>query len=80
VLYNRCDELPIDNRRLEHLGDGLFFKYAFFLAFNGQTDVDRAAFSSGDLCSETCLGQVNLTRVGTVDLYHRCSTSDLDSK
>lgn len=79
MLDDSGDDLaPLDDR-LHLLWNGLFLVITFFDAW--QADVDRAGLARDDLDRvDALLGQVDLTRVGVVDLDGWDLSQDLDRK
>lgn len=80
MLDNGRDQLSILDDRLDLLWYGLFLKVTLFLA-NRYTNVDGARLARNDFdIVDASLGEVDLARVGIVNLNSRDLTEDLDGK
>ena len=77
MLDDRRDDFATLDDRLHLLRDRLFLVIALF--GSRQADVDRTSLASDDLDRvDTLLGEVDLTRVGVIDLDGRYLTQDLN--
>lgn len=77
MLYNLCNEFPVNHSRLHLLRHGPFDEIT---VFDGRhRDVDATALAGDDFDHlHTFLGEVYLARVGCVDLDGRDRPDDLD--
>ena len=80
VFDDRGDEGTVLYGGPEHLRDGFLFENAFFLSFDGQTNIYCAALCREYLHSETVLRQIDLTRVCGIKLNGRSRPGDLDGE
>jgi hypothetical protein len=78
MLNNSRHQPPIRHHLPKHLRHRLLLKHTLLLALHRQTDTDRTTLGRRDLRAQAGFGEVDLARVGFVDLDHRREAGDLD--
>lgn len=77
MFNNHGHQLPILHYRPKHLWYRLLLKHPLLFPFHRQADIDRTALGRRDLSRQALSGEVDLPRVGRIDLDHRRGSGDL---
>jgi hypothetical protein len=77
MFHNCRHQFAVFNHRFQHLRYRMFLKQSFLFLGRGYANIDAAALGRSKLGVEALLGQVDLTRIGRVELNGGGCSRDL---